>query len=160
MKSMFSRLRTKFEPRHESALEPHTLPHPLLSWFVLSGLLGLMVLTGVVIIPGTVLQVGPALAYTGRVDLVIDMRPGDTYDSLVRRAVAAARAATQRSFDRDILISDVSVMVVVQRNQAIVPMLSLQVTRSDWQAFPDPQKWVIYFSNARALLGFNAMPNK
>ncbi len=118
-----------------------------------------MILTGAVI-SSTVLPVAPAQAYTGRVDLVIDMRPGDTYDSLVRRAVAAARAATQRSFDRDILISDVSTMVVIQRNQAIAPILSLRVTRSDWQSFPDPQKWITYFSDARVLLGFKAMPDK
>jgi hypothetical protein len=105
------------------------------------------------------LQTPPVHAYTGRLDLVIDMRPGDTYDSLLRRAESAARAAAQRSFDRDILISDVNITVVVQRNQAVVPVLSLQVTRADWQTFPDPQKWATYFNGARTLLGFKNTSN-
>ena len=98
-------------------------------------------------------------AYTGTVNVTIDVQPSETYDTLVRRAEAIARAATQRSFDRDILITDVSIMIIAQSVSATVPVLSLTTTRPQWRSQPDPRRWATYYSTSKALLGLNKAPS-
>ena len=93
-------------------------------------------------------------AYTNRVDLEITRFPGDNYQSLLRRAEAVARAAAQRSFDKDILVTDVSVVVSAQHFGAIAPVLELNVSRNQWRNRPDTQRWAKYFKMARTLLFF------
>ena len=93
-------------------------------------------------------------AYTSRVDLEITRLPGDNYQSLLRRAEAVARAAAQRSFDKDILVTDVSVVISAQNYGAIAPVLELNVSRTQWRNRPDTQRWAKYFRMARTLLFF------
>ena len=93
-------------------------------------------------------------AYTARVDLAIDSLPEENYETILRRAEAAARAAAQRSFDQDILVTDVSVIVSAQNYGAIAPVLTLEVSRLQWRNRPDPQVWATYFKTARSLLFF------
>ncbi len=93
-------------------------------------------------------------AYTARVDLSIDRLPEENYETLLRRAEAAARSAAQRSFDQDILVTDVSIIVSVQNYGAIAPVLELAVSRPQWRNRPDPQRWATYFKTARSLLFF------
>jgi hypothetical protein len=91
-------------------------------------------------------------AYTARVDLSLDSLPEENYETSLRRAEAAARAAAQRSFDQDILVTDVSIIVSVQNQGAIAPVLELAVDRSQWRTRPDPQRWATYFKSAKSLL--------
>ncbi|MBD2034680.1 hypothetical protein H6F76_06485 [Leptolyngbya sp. FACHB-321] len=98
-------------------------------------------------------------AYTGTVNVTIDVQPSETYDTLVRRAEAIARAATQRSFDRDILMTDVAIVVIAQSATSTVPVLSLTTTRSQWRGQPDARRWATYYSTAKALLGMNTAPS-
>ena len=93
-------------------------------------------------------------AYTARVDLAIDGLPEENYETLLRRAESAARSAAQRSFDRDILVTDVSIIVSVQNQGSIAPVLELAVSRPEWRTRPDPQRWATYFKTARLLLLF------
>jgi len=96
-----------------------------------------------------------AQAYTARVNLSLDRRANESYDTLLRRAETAARAAAQRAFDNDILATEVSVIVAGQNSGLIVPILALEVSRADWRRRPDPQQWATYYSNADLLLGIN-----
>ncbi len=91
-------------------------------------------------------------AYTARVDLALDRLPEESYESILTRAQTAARTAVQRSLDKDILITDVSVFVSVQNQGTIVPVLELAVSRQQWRNRPDPQRWATYFRTARSLL--------
>ncbi|MUG92667.1 hypothetical protein F7734_09455 [Scytonema sp. UIC 10036] len=93
-------------------------------------------------------------AYTARVDLSIDRFPEENYETLLTRAETAARAAAQRSFDQDILVTDVSIIVSVQNYGAIAPVLELKVSRPQWRTRPDPKRWATYFKTARSLLFF------
>lgn len=95
-------------------------------------------------------------AYTSRVDLEITRLPGDNYQSLLRRAEAVARAAAQRNFDKDILVTDVSVVISAQNYGAIAPVLELNVSRTQWRNRPDTQRWAKYFKMARTLLFFGS----
>ncbi|QLE57660.1 hypothetical protein [Nostoc sp. TCL26-01] len=97
-------------------------------------------------------------AYTARVDLIIDRLPDETYEAILRRAEMTARAAAQRSFDQDILVTDISVIVSVQSYGAIAPVLTLDVSRKQWRTRPDPQNWATYFKSARSLLLFEQTP--
>lgn len=98
-------------------------------------------------------------AYTARVDLAIDRLPDENYETILRRAEAAARAAAQRSFDQDILVTDVSIIVSVQNYGAIAPVLTLEVSRPQWRSRPDAQNWATYFKTARSLLFFENSSN-
>ena len=98
-----------------------------------------------------------AQAYTANVDLSLDRQPNETYEGLVRRAEAAATAAAQTSFGNNIQVTDVAVTIVAQNQGAIAPVLSLQVSRTQWQDRPDPQRWAKYFTNAKALLRFEGV---
>ncbi|MBW4543933.1 MAG: hypothetical protein KME25_05755 [Symplocastrum torsivum CPER-KK1] len=99
-----------------------------------------------------------AQAYTARVNLSINRQVGESFNSFLRRAEAIARAATQRSFDSDILVTDVSVTVIGQNQGAITPILLLEVSRQSWRGRPDPQSWTTYFPDTQTLLGFEQEP--
>ncbi len=96
-----------------------------------------------------------AQAYTSRVDISLDNLPNNSFEALLRRAEAAARAAAQRSFDRDILATQALVIVTAQNNGATTPILTLDVSRAQWKSRPDTKRWATYYRPARALLGFD-----
>ncbi len=95
-----------------------------------------------------------AQAYTARADISLIRQPNESFESFLRRAEAVARAATQRSFDTDILVTDVSVTVLGQSDGDVAPVLVLEVSRQAWRSRPDPQRWATYLPNTRLLLGF------
>ncbi len=115
---------------------------------------GLSVAGGLLITPAP----APVYAYTGNVSVTIDAQPGESYETLMRRAEAIARAATQRSFDRDILITDVSITIIAQTPTATAPILSLTATRPQWRSQPDPRRWATYYSSSKRLLGLSSTP--
>jgi len=91
-------------------------------------------------------------AYTARVTLFVPRDPDESYDTFLRQAEAIARAGIQRSFDADILTSEV-ILVIVGENQGLaIPVMEVQVTRNEWQERPDPQYWARYYNNASTLL--------
>jgi hypothetical protein len=93
-----------------------------------------------------------AQAYKPRVDVSLDRVANETYDSFIRRADLVARAAAQRSFDRDILAGEVSIMVM-GRNQGVeAPVMLLDVSRQNWRTRPEPRRWATYYRTAQALL--------
>ncbi len=98
-----------------------------------------------------------AQAENARVDLSIVRQPDETYETLLSRAEAAAQVAVQENFDRDINLADVSVMVVAQNQGAIAPVLSIDVSRTQWFSNPDIHRWIKYFATARLLLGFEGV---
>ena len=95
-----------------------------------------------------------AQAKTARLAVTLDHQADESYQSLLRRAEAVARAAAQRSFDVDILVTEVSVTVLGENKGAIAPILLLEVSRPAWKSRPDPQIWATYFPGTELLLGF------
>ena len=91
-------------------------------------------------------------AYTSRLDLFLARESGETYDTLLRRAEMAARAGAQRSFDQDLLTTNVSVNVVVESEGITVPILALRVDRDDWRVRPETYYWATYYRTAQTLL--------
>ncbi len=101
-----------------------------------------------------------AQAYTANVSVSLNRQPNESFQSFMRRAESVARAAAQRSFDGDILVRDVAVTVLGQNDGAIVPLLSLKVSRQAWKSRPDPQRWASYFPNTQLLLGIKDPENR
>ncbi|MGD2181880.1 hypothetical protein [Lusitaniella coriacea] len=124
----------------------HNLP-------VLLGLAGLSWMGGCAIAPQMV------QAYTARFAIPLLRQGEESYQTLLTRAENIARAAAQRSFDSDILVTQVSISIIGQNNSATVPILKLEVSRQDWRKFPDPQRWARYFPNAPILLGISPTPS-
>ncbi len=122
------------------------------------GLIGILGLGGVSWLTTALVAPQSAQAYTARVNVALAPDTNESFPSFLRRAEAVARAAAQRSFDRDILVTDVAVTVLGQSNGAIVPLLSLEVSRQGWRRSPDPQRWITYFPNSDRLLGFGKTP--
>lgn len=98
-----------------------------------------------------------ALADTDRVEISLESQPAETYETMLSRAEAAALNAIQQSFNQDIVITNVSVMIMGQNHGAIAPVLFLDVSRDQWLSNPDVQRWVTCFSAAQSLLGFEGI---
>lgn len=93
-----------------------------------------------------------AQAYTSRVNLYLVREQGESFETLVQRSEIIARAAIQRSFDADVLMTDVIVTVIGDNQGISVPILTVPVSRSEWQLRPDVPQWANYFEAARALV--------
>jgi hypothetical protein len=91
-------------------------------------------------------------AYNARTDVVLDRLTDETFDAMKQRAEVVARAAAQRSFDRDVLISDVSVNIIARHNGSELPLMTLGVSRLNWQNRPDVRRWATYYKSAQLLL--------
>lgn len=97
----------------------------------------------------------PVRAATERVTVTITRQFNETYQSMLRRAEAAVRAAAQISFDRDVLVTDITVTAIGQSGGAITPMLTLEVSRPNWRTSPNPERWANYYADAQSLLNLS-----
>ena len=98
---------------------------------------------------------GAVLAERREVDIRLLVNQDEGFTVMTRKAEILARSAAQRTFDRDVLISDVSVKVTAQnlnQDQAAI-ILQLIVSRRDWASRPDPKVWATYFPMAKTLIG-------
>jgi hypothetical protein len=93
-----------------------------------------------------------ATAYTSRSTLFLTREPTESFEVFVQRAEIIARAAVQRSFDADILVTDVAITVVGENQGISMPILTVDVSRNDWQLRPDVEYWATYFSASEALM--------
>jgi len=103
----------------------------------------------------TIAIAGSAVAERREVDIRLLVNQDEGFTVMTRKAEILARSAAQRTFDRDVLISDVSVKVTAQnlnQDQAAI-ILQLIVSRRDWASRPDPKIWATYFPMAKALIG-------
>ncbi len=114
---------------------------------VLSAGLGL----GLAALP-TLLQPAPAQAYVAQLAVSIDNGPSNSYSTLVRRAEQIVRAAAQRSFDNDILVTEVNVTVTGNAGGLETPILSLNVSRNQWRGQPNAKRWATYYPMSESLL--------
>jgi hypothetical protein len=94
-----------------------------------------------------------AVAYTSRLNLFLTREPDESFEVFVQRSEIVARAAVQRSFDSDVLMTDVIVTVVGDTQRVAVPILTVDVSRSEWQFRPDVEYWATYYEAAEGLMG-------
>jgi hypothetical protein len=106
---------------------------------------------GVVWIP-QVIAPSAAVAYTSRLDLFLTREPDESFEVFLQRAEIVARAAVQRSFDADVVMTDVVVTIVGDYQNVALPILTIDVSRSDWQLRPDVGYWATYYEAAEGLM--------
>jgi len=94
-----------------------------------------------------------AIAERREVDIRIPINKDEGFTIMTRKAEVLARSAAQRTFDRDVLVSGVSVKVTAQNQETAALILQLIVSRSNWATRPDPKVWATYFPMAKALIG-------
>ncbi len=95
-----------------------------------------------------------AHAETVSVGLAIERRNNETYENLLSRAEALAKAAAKESFDQNQEATDVSITVVARHQGAIAPVVSLKVSRAQWLS-PAAERGITHFNQARSLLRFD-----
>jgi len=96
-----------------------------------------------------------AVAERREVDIRMLVNQDEGFAVMTRKAEILARSAAQRTFDREVLVSDVSVKITAQnpyQDQAAI-ILQLIVSRSEWASRPDPKVWATYFPMAKQLIG-------
>jgi hypothetical protein len=96
-----------------------------------------------------------AVAERREVDIRMLVNQDEGFAVMTRKAEILARSAAQRTFDREVLVSDVSVKITAQnpyQDQAAI-ILQLIVSRSEWASRPDPKVWATYFPMAKKLIG-------
>ena len=97
-----------------------------------------------------------AIAQTNpaQVNVYVSRQLGEAYEDMVRRSEVFAKTATQQYLDRNIAVRAVVVTVLAENQGAIAPLVSLQVSRGQWQSFPDTRRWATYFPSSQSLLRF------
>lgn len=81
-----------------------------------------------------------AVAERREVDIRIPINKDEGFTIMTRKAETLARSAAQRTFDRDVLVSGVSVKVTAENKETASLILQLIVSRSDWASRPDPDR--------------------
>ncbi|PPS45797.1 hypothetical protein B1A85_06040 [Chroococcidiopsis sp. TS-821] len=101
--------------------------------------------------PISTTQAAPA-----RMNLAVNRQPQESYQSLISRAESVAINAVKQRFSQDRHTPAVSVMIVADSYGAIAPVLSLEISRNEWQHRKAQTKdQMKYFSTAKMLLGFD-----
>ncbi len=90
-------------------------------------------------------------SYDVTYDVTIERQPNETYESLVKRAEAVARAAAANNLARNRQADDISITVVAHNRGAIAPVLNLKVSRTN-SSSPNARRDITYFNQARLLL--------
>jgi predicted naringenin-chalcone synthase len=94
-----------------------------------------------------------AQAYVAYHSLFLSRDRGEAYENFLRRAELIARAGVQRSFDADLLVTEVDLVVVAENQGISLPAMDVRVTRNQWRNNPDVQFWATYYESAASLLG-------
>ncbi|USR92143.1 hypothetical protein NEA10_05305 [Phormidium yuhuli AB48] len=97
----------------------------------------------------------PVHAATERLTVTLSPRRGEGFQDLLTRAETIAQEEIQRTFNADVVVGDVSLVVMGEHGGLTTPLLSVDVRRDLWRRNPQLSDWAQYYSNARQLLGFN-----
>ncbi|MGV0024316.1 hypothetical protein [Phormidesmis priestleyi] len=100
----------------------------------------------------------PAHAANRQIERLINAQ-GDDFTTLMQQANTIARDLINQSF-ADPTTTEVSLKVSGEREGQIAPLLSISVSRQDWQTRSSVQQWARYFGGSTTLLGFDRSPDR
>jgi hypothetical protein len=95
---------------------------------------------------------------SAKIDQVISARSQQSFSDLISQAEQTATQLIQQTFANP-AVTEVRVQVSGERNGLVAPLLEATISRSNWQATPNIQKWSQHFSVAKYLLGYAAPPS-
>jgi len=93
----------------------------------------------------------PALANPPNLTLELPIYTLTEQRDLVAQAERMAQAAIAREFQQKPALSMVQVVVLGNRHGNLVPILTVSVTRSQWQQNPRVSAWTQYYASGRLL---------
>jgi hypothetical protein len=96
----------------------------------------------------------PAWAEPRHIQLTLSSQGSRNFETLMRQAESVAGNYIQQVFGESPSVTEVSVTIVGEHNGDVVPLLSSNVSRSNWEKKPTVQAWTRYFGSAKTLLGF------
>jgi hypothetical protein len=96
----------------------------------------------------------PAWAEPKQISILLSSQGSQDFETLIEQAESVAGNLIQQVFAESPDITEVSVTIVGEHNGQQVPLLSSNVSRSNWQTTPNVQAWSRYFGTAESLLGF------
>ena len=99
-----------------------------------------------------------ANAYIARQEIRVERLKSESYEAFIRRSELVLRAALQRGFDRDVVMSSMVIFIIGQHQGMEAPVMSVEVSRSQWQSRPDARVWATYYRMSQTLLGFGYAP--
>jgi hypothetical protein len=99
----------------------------------------------------------PAHAKNRQIERLVNAQ-GNDFATLMRQADTIARDLLNQSF-ADPTTTEVSLKVLGEREGQIAPLLSVSVSRQDWQNRSSVQQWARYFGGSTTLLGFDRSPD-
>ncbi|MEO0534231.1 MAG: hypothetical protein AAF215_10245 [Cyanobacteria bacterium P01_A01_bin.123] len=85
-----------------------------------------------------------AKADSERVEFTFDVYGEVTYESIWQEAEGLARQAIDATFAQDANVSEVVLVIMADRNGRIVPLVSLNVPRSEWQVQSNLARWIAW----------------
>ena len=95
-----------------------------------------------------------ARAETKKTDFTIDSSGVSSYRSLMQQAEDRAKRAIATEFADNPELTEITVTILAERLNRIVPLLLVKVSRSQWEEEPEMEKWTRYFITSEVLLGF------
>ncbi|KAM3096757.1 hypothetical protein ACKFKF_21840 [Phormidesmis sp. 146-12] len=99
----------------------------------------------------------PARAESRQIERLLNAESGD-FATLMKQADTIATDLINQSF-ADPTTTKVSLKVLGEREGQIAPLLSVSVSRQDWQTRSSVQQWARYFGGSTTLLGFDRSPD-
>lgn len=96
----------------------------------------------------------PASAEPKQISILLSSHGSQDFETLMQQAESVAGNLIQQAFAESPNTTEVSITIVGEHNGQQVPLLSSNVSRSNWQIKPNVQAWSRYFGTAESLLGF------
>ena len=110
---------------------------------------------GVLVIFGTVvISPNAGLAQSGDLSLVLNADSTSDFWQLMAEAESIVVSRIAQVFANNPAMPGVTIEVLVERNGAVVPLMTTQVARANWQQDARLERWTQYFANAQVLLSY------
>lgn len=98
-----------------------------------------------------------AVAEPQQASYVLDATDDASFPDLMARAQAMATDWITRTLAENPGATEVAISVGAERDGAISPLLTVKVSRTDWQRRPDVRAWAQYLPVSAILLGFQRL---
>ncbi|WP_019487015.1 hypothetical protein [Kamptonema formosum] len=94
-----------------------------------------------------------ALGEIKELDFTINSNGSESFGSLIQQAEEYAKTSIDREFKADPNLTEISIVILIDRQKQVVPILRSRVSRSQWQRDTRIDQWTRYFGDAKILLG-------
>lgn len=98
--------------------------------------------------------VSTACAETKELNFLLNSNGSESFEALVQQAQDLVKTTIEEEFAQHPEVSEVTIVLLSDRNGQIVPILRSKVSRSQWQQDSRIYRWTRLFNSSGVLLGF------